>query len=284
MWPSTIDGRPAFGRHERKVRACCARYRRCSVISRGPGRAVQADDVGAHRVERGERRADLGADEHAAGRLDRHLDHQRHRPAGRRHRPAAPRSSAALPWRRSWTVSTRITSTPPSRSPVHLRHVVVAQVGERDVAERRELGARADRPDHEAGAVGGRVRRRRPPGRCGPRRRSSRGSARGCRTRRARPGTPRTWRSRRRRSRPRSTRRASRAIRSGRVSDEVLVAALEGRPAEVVGGQGWPWTQVPNAPSKTRTRSRSAARKSTMNRQGYRSPTWVPSKIGRASP
>ena len=30
------------------------------------GRAVHADDVGLHRLERGERGADLGADEHAA--------------------------------------------------------------------------------------------------------------------------------------------------------------------------------------------------------------------------
>ena len=41
------------------------------------GRAVQADHVGLHRFERGERGADLGADEHAAGRLDRDLHHER---------------------------------------------------------------------------------------------------------------------------------------------------------------------------------------------------------------
>ena len=36
-----------------------------------------------------------------------------------------------------------------------LRLVVVAQLGERDLAERREAGAGADRADHEAGPVGG---------------------------------------------------------------------------------------------------------------------------------
>ena len=43
------------------------------------GRAVHADDVGPHRFERGERGADLGADEHAARRLDRDLHHDRQR-------------------------------------------------------------------------------------------------------------------------------------------------------------------------------------------------------------
>ena len=41
------------------------------------GRAVHADHVGLHRFERGERGADLGADEHAARRLDGHLHHDR---------------------------------------------------------------------------------------------------------------------------------------------------------------------------------------------------------------
>ena len=43
------------------------------------GRAVHADHVGLHRFERGERGADLGADEHAARRLDRDLHHDRER-------------------------------------------------------------------------------------------------------------------------------------------------------------------------------------------------------------
>ena len=54
----------------------------------GTGRAVEADDVGAQRVERRERGADLGADEQAAGGLDRDLHHQRDLAPGRRHRPA----------------------------------------------------------------------------------------------------------------------------------------------------------------------------------------------------
>ena len=53
------------------------------------GRAVHADDVGPHRLERGERGADLGADEHAARRLDRDLHHDRERATpARAHRGA----------------------------------------------------------------------------------------------------------------------------------------------------------------------------------------------------
>ncbi len=36
MRPSTTDGRPALGRQDRNVRAWRERWRRCSVISRGP--------------------------------------------------------------------------------------------------------------------------------------------------------------------------------------------------------------------------------------------------------
>ncbi len=44
----------------------------------GPGRAVDADDVGVHRVERDERGADLGPREHSPGELDRDLGLDRH--------------------------------------------------------------------------------------------------------------------------------------------------------------------------------------------------------------
>ena len=55
------------------------------------GGAVEADDVDLHGVEHGQRGADLGAGQHAAGQLDRHLRLQRDArgrappwPAGRR--------------------------------------------------------------------------------------------------------------------------------------------------------------------------------------------------------
>ena len=52
-------------------------------------RAVEAEDVGAHRLEGGDRGADLGPDEHAARGLHRDLHHQRQLGAGIGHRPPA---------------------------------------------------------------------------------------------------------------------------------------------------------------------------------------------------
>ena len=117
MWPSTTDGSPAFGQaRQERARVLREVAEVLGHLGRA-GRAVQADDVGLHRLERGERGADLGADEHAAGGLDRDLHHQRDLAPGVGHRPAGTRSSAALPWSRSWTVSTSSTSTPPASSP-----------------------------------------------------------------------------------------------------------------------------------------------------------------------
>ena len=48
----------------------------------GAGGAVQADHVDAERLERGERGADLGADQHRAGGLDGHLHEHRQVDAG----------------------------------------------------------------------------------------------------------------------------------------------------------------------------------------------------------
>ena len=58
---------------------------------RGPGGAVEADDVGPQGVEGGEGGADLGAQQHAAGQLDGDLDLERHLPAERRPWPAGSR-------------------------------------------------------------------------------------------------------------------------------------------------------------------------------------------------
>ena len=54
----------------------------------GAGRAVQADHVDAERLQRRQRGADLGAEQHGAGRLDRHRDDQGDVGAGRLHRAA----------------------------------------------------------------------------------------------------------------------------------------------------------------------------------------------------
>ena len=48
----------------------------------GAGRAVEPDDVGPHGLEGGERRADVGAEQHAAARIERDRALERHAPAG----------------------------------------------------------------------------------------------------------------------------------------------------------------------------------------------------------
>ena len=121
------------------------------------GRAVHADDVGSHRFERGERGADLGADEHATRRLDRDLHHDR----DRRREPRAPH-------RRARTVDGRFCLEKvvdgldeqhvdaAGDQPVDLEREVVAQCLVANLAQRREPRTRSDRADHEAGpAVGG---------------------------------------------------------------------------------------------------------------------------------
>ena len=56
----------------------------------GSGRAVEPDRVDAERLERGERRADLAAHQHGAGRLDGHLDEDRQTDAAAHDRLLAP--------------------------------------------------------------------------------------------------------------------------------------------------------------------------------------------------
>ena len=55
------------------------------------GGAVEPDDVGAQGVQGGQGGADLGAQQHAAGRLDGDLDLEGHLAAGRRPWPAGTR-------------------------------------------------------------------------------------------------------------------------------------------------------------------------------------------------
>ena len=92
--------------------------------------------------------------------------------------------TADLVCSRSWQVSTSTASAPPASRPAASSLVGVAQRRVRRVAERRQLGAGADRAEHEARPVRRRVARRRPRGRAGRRPRPARGSGRRCRTRR----------------------------------------------------------------------------------------------------
>ena len=159
MCPSTTDGSPALG-NAGEVRARVLREV-AQVLGhlRGPGRAVHADHVGLHRFERGERGADLRTDEHAAGGLDRHLHHQGEQHARGFHRGA----SAVDRGLGLEQVVDRLDEQHVDAAgdqAVDLELVAVAQLGVRDLAERRQPGAGSHRADHEAGPVGSGAARR----------------------------------------------------------------------------------------------------------------------------
>ncbi len=123
---------------------------------RRAGRTVEADDIGTHGLEGGERRADLGAQEHPTGGLYGDLDHQwdvdahaLHHLARREHR------GLALEHVLDRLDEDRVDSA--VEQSFHLGDVRVTQLDEADVAEGRELGPRADRADHEPWPTGSSV-------------------------------------------------------------------------------------------------------------------------------
>ena len=122
----------------------------------GSGRAIEADDVGPHRLECAERGRDLRPGEHPAGDLDRHLDLQRHRDPGRDHRPPAGGESRLGTEEVERRLDEEQVDTPLQEGR-RLDEVGVAQVGEGDLAERRELRPRPDAAGDEARVVRGRV-------------------------------------------------------------------------------------------------------------------------------
>ena len=122
----------------------------------GTRRAVEPDHVDAERLERGERRADLGAEQHRAGRLDSDLGDQQDIGAGGRDRPAgADDRRFGLQQVLAGLDDQRVGAAAQQAGGVAL--VGVAELRERDVAERRQLRAgphRAEHPARPAGAGG----------------------------------------------------------------------------------------------------------------------------------
>ncbi len=122
----------------------------------GTGGAVQPDHVDAERLKRGQRRGDLAAEQHRPGRLDRDLrDDQRVRgQVG--HGPLGPDDGRlGLQQVLAGLDDQRVRAAAQQGLGVDL--VGVAQLAERRVAERGQLGAGADRAKHPA-----RARRRGP--------------------------------------------------------------------------------------------------------------------------
>ncbi|CAB4956728.1 unannotated protein [freshwater metagenome] len=111
------------------------------------GCAVEADHVDAERLECGERRPDLGAEEHGPGRLDGDLGDDRQVGAGCRQRPAGAEERCL----RLEEVLGGLDEDCIDASLDHARDldlVGIAQVGERCVAERGQFRPGADRSEH----------------------------------------------------------------------------------------------------------------------------------------
>ncbi len=117
------------------------------------GRAVQPDHVDAERLQSGQRRPDLAAEQHHACGLDRHLhdDQRLGRHLGCRP-PGADDGRLRLQQVVAGLDDQRVGAAPQQSLGVGL--VGVAQFAERDVAERGQLRARAHGAEHPARAAG----------------------------------------------------------------------------------------------------------------------------------
>ncbi len=131
--------------------------------------AVQADHVDAQRLQRGQGRADLGAEQHRAGGLEGHGDQQRHSGAGRLHRLAGAQDGRlGLEQVLRGLHEQRVGA--PGEQALSVGLVAVADDAVADVPQGGQLGARAHGAQHPARtAVAARELVRRLPGDTGAR-------------------------------------------------------------------------------------------------------------------
>ena len=145
-------GRPAFGSQEMRDPGVRGQVAQVLAHLAGAGGAVQPDHVDAERLKRGQRRGDLAAEQHRPGGLDRDLgDDQRIRGHGRHGPPGADDGRLGLQQVLAGLDDQRVGAAAQQALGVGL--VGVAQLAERDVAERGQLGARAHRAEHPARAA-----------------------------------------------------------------------------------------------------------------------------------
>ena len=129
----------------------------------GPGRAVQPDQVDAERLKCGQGRADLAAEQHRAGGLDRHRRDQRHAGPGLGDGPLhADDGRLGLQQVLAGLDDDRV--HPAAKQACGVALVGVTQRGEPDVPEGGQLGAGPDRAEHPARPLRRRPRVRGLPG------------------------------------------------------------------------------------------------------------------------
>ena len=160
-------GQAGVGQHADRHRAVLREVAEVLLHLGRPGGAVDAEHVGLHGQQRRQRGADLGADQHPTRRLDRHLHLQRApgRPGGLHGPAAGDHRRLGLQQVHAGLDDEQVDAA--LEQPPRLLLVGVAQLGEADVTERRQLGARADRAGHVAGRPSGAAARRPPPGDAG---------------------------------------------------------------------------------------------------------------------
>ncbi len=140
-------------RHARQ-RHPCVRGEVAQVLAHlaWPCRAVQADDVDAERLERGERGADLRAQQHRPRRLDRHLGDQHDvGPGGGDGPPGADDRGLGLQQVLAGLHDQGV--GPAAQQAGRVLLVGVPKLGEGDMAERGQLGARAYRAENPSGPL-----------------------------------------------------------------------------------------------------------------------------------
>ena len=116
------------------------------------GGAVEPDGIHAQRLQRGKRGADLAAEQHGASGLDRHVHDQRHAGAGRGDGAlGAHHGRLRLQQVLAGLDDQRVRA--PAQQARGAELVGVAQLGEGDVAERGQLGARPHRAENPARAL-----------------------------------------------------------------------------------------------------------------------------------
>ena len=174
---SGVSGYSApFGPELRQARVGHHRQRDAGVLGQraqvlahlgGAGGAVQADEVDAQRLQRGEGGADLAAEQHRAGGLHRDLGDQRDAPALGGHRPLHPEHGRLdLQQVLAGLDDERVGAA--GEQPAAALGVGVAQPGEGRVAERRAAWCPGPtEPRTKRGRSGRATSRRRPRGPAG---------------------------------------------------------------------------------------------------------------------
>ena len=119
----------------------------------GAGGAVEPDDVNLHGAQDGERGGDLGAGEHAAGQLDRHLHLEGHDAVERGHGPAGPVDGGLGRQQVEDGLDEKEVDAALEQAE-RLLLVGVPQVGVGDLPESGELGPGTHAAGHPAGTLG----------------------------------------------------------------------------------------------------------------------------------